>query len=37
MEKVRLWLSAQQRHPLFEAEESESEGEKSETSEDVVK
>ena len=36
MEKVRLWLSAQQRHPLFEAEESESEGEKSETSEDVV-
>ena len=36
IEKVRLWLSAQQQHPLAEAEESESEGEKSETSEGVV-
>ncbi len=41
IEKVRLWLSAQQRHPLLEAEESDSEsrpqaGEKSESEEEEV-
>jgi hypothetical protein len=41
IEKVRIWLSAQQQHPLLEAEESDSEsrpqaGEKSETDEEDV-